>query len=82
MSTPLGSDDLRAIADTIDELYKFLIDVDVYRKPFNSDTIGDVTIEILRPGDTEIVGFAVLEDGWIGFRPKQDDLRFFFPKKE
>jgi hypothetical protein len=71
---PLAADDLRAIGDIIESLHKFFIDEKNfnYRPPFDGESnslIGNVSIEIRRPDADDVIGYAVLEDGWIGFKP-------------
>lgn len=84
---PLAPEELRSLADLLDKLSDLLMKDGVYVAPLNGDfneeiEIGDVSIEIKRTGSNSVIGYAALDDGWIGFRPKQDDLRLFLPKNE
>jgi hypothetical protein len=67
---PLSSDDLRVVADAIESLEKALIKGGSYIEPFGETLIGDVRIEIKQPDGYAVIGYAVLDDGWIGFQPK------------
>jgi hypothetical protein len=72
----LGPDEVRQIADLLDKLNDNLIKDSVYIEPFNNDgstedvEIGDVSIELRRTSLGSVIGYAILDDGWIGFRPK------------
>lgn len=73
---PLGPDEVRQIADLLDKLTEFFIDDQAeYKAPFRPGApyteveIGDVTIEIKRAGGSSVIGYAALDDGWIGFKP-------------
>ena len=74
---PLGAGELRQIAGLIEDLTQFLLnDEGEYRGPFGGEQslIGVVELPVHRPvdgyiGTQPIIGHAVLEDGWIGFRP-------------
>lgn len=73
---PLGPDEVRQIADLLDKLTDFFLDDQAeYKAPFhplapNAEVeIGDVTIEIKRSTGGSVIGYAVLDDGWIGFKP-------------
>jgi hypothetical protein len=81
---PLSGDDLRHIADVIDKLNEFFInEAGEYKEPFQSEYIGDVRIPIGRLDiPTKIVGHAVLDAGWIGFKPVNDGITFFMPKND
>lgn len=73
---PLGPDEVRQIADLLDKLNEFFLDDKCeYKAPFRPGApyaeveIGDVTIEIKRAGVGSVIGYAALDDGWIGFKP-------------
>lgn len=66
---PLSPDDLRSIADTIDGLTKLMFDKNGgWRLP---EGVATVPLPILHPDahdDTEVIGHAIIDDGWVGFR--------------
>ncbi len=68
MSFPLSPDDLREVADTIEKLTEVLFDANgEWALPEN---IGEFSIPLNRPGNyghTDIIGYAVIDDGQIGF---------------
>lgn len=69
---PLSSEDLRGIADTIDELNGFFVDSPrgIYKEPIQTK-VGQITIEIYRPDTDDVIGYAAFDDAWIGFKPVQ-----------
>ncbi len=69
MSLPLSPDDLRAIADTIEHMTSVIFSGTDGEWALGTD-IGEFSIPLNRPanyGHTDIIGYAVIDDGWIGF---------------
>ena len=67
MSLPLSPDDLRDIAGTIEALTGILYSDGEWA--LGAD-IGEFSIPLTRPGNyghADTIGYAVLQDGWIGF---------------
>lgn len=68
MTYPLSPDDLRTLADDLDTINRVL---------FNDDgdctlpeTVGAFALPLKRPdsvGNEAIIGYAVMDDGWVGF---------------
>lgn len=71
IDVPMSGEDLRYVAKVIEDLAELLIDTETGTYKFDNDAIGNFRIPInAQYLNDQVMGYAILDDGWIGFQQK------------